>query len=106
MKVMAINQQMPRNSLLTSEWTSNQFSFSCHTQLLGSLSNLFTLIFINCESKIKFQVCKLQTKQTKAKSEPDLITTDSQVVFLLHISNQFKLISYIELNSIGPTPIP
>ena len=76
MKVMAINQlmQKPRNSLLTSEWTSNQLSFSYNTQLLGSLSSLFTLTFIKCESKIKFQGCKLQTKITKAKSEPDLIT--------------------------------
>ena len=74
--------------------------------LLGSLSSLFTLIFIKCESKIKFHGCKFQNKQTKAKSEPDLITMDNQVVFLLHISNQFKLISYIELNSIGPKPIP
>ena len=97
---------MPRNSLLTSEWTSNQLSFSCHTQLLGSLSSLFTLIFIKCESKIKFQGCKFQNKQTKAKSEPDLITIDNQVVFLFHISNQFKFLSYIELNSIGAKPIP
>ena len=104
MKVMAINQrmQMPINSLLTSEWMSNLIS----SHSVGFLSSLFTLIFIKCESKIKFQGCRLQTKQTKAKSEPDLITMDNQVVFLLHISNQFKLISYVELNSIGPKPIP
>ena len=98
--------QMPRNSLLMSEWTSNNLSFSCHTQLLGSLLSLLALIFIKCELKINFQGCKLQTKQTTAKSEPDLITMDNQVVFLLHISNQFKLISYFELNSIGPKPTP
>ena len=34
------------------------------------------------------------------------MTINNQVVFLLDISNQFKLISYIELNSIGPQPIP
>ena len=108
MKVVAINQlmQMSRNNLLTSGWTSNQLSFSYHTQLLGPFWSLFTLIFIKCESKIKFQGCKLQSKPTKAKSEPDLITMDNQVLFLLHISDQFKLISYIELNSIGPKPIP
>ena len=85
---------------------SNQLSFSYHTQLLQSLSSLFTLIFIKCESKIKFQGCKLQTKQTKTKSDPGLMTINNQVVFLLDIPNQFKLISYIELNSIGPQPSP
>ena len=85
---------------------SNQLSFSYHTKLLQSLSSLFTLIFIKCESKIKFQGCKLQTKQTKTKSEPGLRTINNQVVFLLDISNQFKLINYIELNSIKPQPIP
>ena len=64
------------------------------------------IYFIKSDSKIKFQDCKIQTTQTEAKCEPGLITINSQMVFLLGISNQFKLISYIELNLIGLRLIP
>ena len=97
--------QMPRNSLLMSEWKSNQVN-SHSTTLLSPYDLSRVYFYTKCEWKIKFQGCKLQTKRTKAKSEPGLITINIQVVFLLDISNQFKLISYIELNSMGPGPIP
>ena len=74
MKVMVINQhtQRPTNSFLMSEWMSSQLSFSYHTQ--NSRIPLDFIYFIKSESKIKFQGCKLLTKETEAKCEPGLIT--------------------------------
>ena len=94
MNVMAINQltQMPTNMSLNG-WVI----YSHSATILSSHDPSRVYLLYKDE-----QGCKLQTKQTEAKSEPGLITMNDQVVLLLDIWNQFKLISYIELNSIEP----
>ena len=87
--------QRPRNSILLSEWMSNQLLFSYYNQLSRSLSSLF---ISSVNRRLNSSAASFKLNKTEAKSEPGLTTIDNQVVFLHDISNRFNLIPYIKLN--------